>query len=121
MCGLSLQDSNSGTGGWLRLTVQKVAGKGSVSLVQVKGPNTSWQNMNNYWGASWEISSSPGLPMDMRIQSSDGTEVPSTLRFLLSGLTANRTQHLSVWILKCESPDTLKAVTCLQHYVKSKF
>ena len=57
------------------MTVQKVAGTGSVSLVQIKGAGTNWQSMNNFWGASWELGVSPAPPLDLRVVSSDGSEV----------------------------------------------
>lgn len=72
---LALQDSNEGAGGWLRLTVQKVAGVASISLVQIEGQGTAWQSMDNEWGASWEIAASPTPPLDLRIVQTDGSEV----------------------------------------------
>jgi hypothetical protein len=49
--------------------------RGSVKLVQIKGPNTGWETMNNVWGASWEATSVPDPPLDFRIQDDTGTEV----------------------------------------------
>ena len=49
--------------------------RGSVKLVQVKGPNTNWESMNNVWGASWELGQSPQPPLDIRIQDDQGQEV----------------------------------------------
>ena len=80
-----MQDSNDGAGAWLRLTVEKAAGTGSVSLVQVQGTNSDWQSMSNYWGAAWEIGVSPAPPLNLRIVSSDGSEVG--LDFLCQGQT----------------------------------
>ncbi|KAK9906413.1 hypothetical protein WJX75_001467 [Coccomyxa subellipsoidea] len=68
-------DQNRGAGGWIRLQVKDAAVRGSVKLVQVKGPNTDWQSMNNVWGASWESTSVPMPPLDFRIQDDTGTEV----------------------------------------------
>lgn len=69
------QDSNEGAGGWLRLTVQKVAGVASISLVQIQGQGITWQSMENKWGASWEIAAAPPPPLDLRIVQTDGSEV----------------------------------------------
>lgn len=54
---------------------QDAAGRGAVKLVQVKGPNTDWESMNNVWGASWESTSVPMPPLDFRIQDDAGVEV----------------------------------------------
>lgn len=54
---------------------QDAAGRGAVKLVQVKGPNTDWESMNNVWGASWESTSIPDPPLDFRIQDDSGVEV----------------------------------------------
>lgn len=43
--------------------------------MQVKGPNTDWESMNNVWGASWESTSVPMPPLDFRIQDDAGVEV----------------------------------------------
>ena len=61
--------------------MQDAAVRGSVKLVQVKGPNTDWQSMNNVWGASWESTSVPMPPLDFRIQDDTGTEVTSVMSF----------------------------------------
>lgn len=53
--------------------------RGSIKLVQIKGPDTNWQSMNNVWGASWESTSIPDPPLDFRIQDDTGTEVCSAL------------------------------------------
>ncbi|KAK9906493.1 hypothetical protein WJX75_002830 [Coccomyxa subellipsoidea] len=68
-------DQNRGSGGWIRLQVKDAAMRGSVKLVQIKGPNTGWETMNNVWGASWEATSVPDPPLDFRIQDDTGTEV----------------------------------------------
>ncbi len=65
--------------------LQDAAMRGSVKLVQIKGPKTDWQSMNNVWGASWEATSIPDPPLDFRIQDDAGTEVslPSAQPHLL--------------------------------------
>ncbi|CAL8462621.1 g2154 [Coccomyxa elongata] len=68
-------DNNRGSGGWIRLQVKDVANRGSVKLVQVKGPDTDWETMNNVWGASWESTAVPKPPLDFRIQDDTGVEV----------------------------------------------
>ncbi|BDA46490.1 probable Expansin-A2 at N-terminal half [Coccomyxa sp. Obi] len=68
-------DQNRGAGGWIRLQVKDAAVRGSIKLVQIKGPNTDWESMNNVWGASWEATSIPDPPLDFRIQDDKGTEV----------------------------------------------
>jgi hypothetical protein len=49
--------------------------RGSVQLVQIKGPNTEWRSMSNVWGASWELGQAPQPPLDIRIQDDQGEEV----------------------------------------------
>ena len=70
-----MQDENYGEGQWLRMTIQKTGGTGSIQLVQIKGQNTNWMDMSNKWGAAWEIAKAPAPPLDLRIVSSDGSEV----------------------------------------------
>ena len=60
---------------YLYAMLQDAAVRGSIKLVQIKGPNTGWQGMNNVWGASWESTSIPEPPLDFRIQDDQGTEV----------------------------------------------
>ena len=57
------------------LRAQDAAVRGSVQLVQIKGPNTEWQSMSNVWGASWELGQSPQPPLDIRIVDDEGEEV----------------------------------------------
>ena len=55
---------------------QQVAGRGAVKTVQVKGSDSSsWQTLNNIWGAAWETSYVPKPPLDFRIQDDTGVEV----------------------------------------------
>ena len=54
---------------------QDAANRGAIKTVQVKGPNSNWESMNNVWGASWEMTSVPQPPLDIRIQDDTGTEV----------------------------------------------
>ena len=34
-----------------------------------------WSDMNNDWGASWQIANVPAYPVDLLITSDDGSEV----------------------------------------------
>ena len=61
------------------MRAQDAANRGSIKTVQVKGPNSSWQSMNNVWGASWEMTSVPQPPLDIRIQDDTGTEVQTVI------------------------------------------
>lgn len=70
------------------LHLQDAAVRGSMKLVQVKGPNTDWQSMNNVWGASWESTSVPMPPLDFRIQDDTGTEVTSPIVIFILTLLA---------------------------------
>ena len=55
--------------------VQEAGGRGSINLVQIKGQNTDWQSMNNYWGAAWELANCPEPPLDLRVVADSGQEV----------------------------------------------
>ena len=57
------------------LTVQDAANRGSVQSVQVKGPSTEWQELNNVWGASWETGEVPEGPLDLHIYDDVGVDV----------------------------------------------
>ena len=55
--------------------MQKAAGYGSISLVQLKGSDSDWMGMTNKYGEAWEVPVTPKLPWDFRIVSADGQEV----------------------------------------------
>ncbi len=55
--------------------MQDAANRGSIKTVQIKGPNTDWQTLNNVWGASWETGQVPPTPLDFRIQDDTGVDV----------------------------------------------
>lgn len=55
--------------------MQDAANRGSIKTVQIKGPNTNWQTLNNVWGASWETGQVPQTPLDFRIQDDTGIDV----------------------------------------------
>ena len=59
--------------------MQDAANRGSVQTVQIKGPNTNWETLNNVWGASWEIGQSPQPPLDFRIRDDQGVDVSLSL------------------------------------------
>ena len=60
---------------------QDTAGRGSVKLVQIKGTNSNWTSLNNYWGAAWETGQVPEPPLDLRIQDDVGVEVRQQATF----------------------------------------
>ncbi|KAK9819970.1 hypothetical protein WJX72_004607 [[Myrmecia] bisecta] len=58
------------------LTFDKsVASRASVSQVQIRGKDSSWTNLNNIWGAVWELGWTPKQPLDVHIIQDDGQEV----------------------------------------------
>ena len=46
-----------------------------MQSVQVKGPSTSWQDLDNVWGASWETGQVPAGPLDLHIYDDMGVDV----------------------------------------------
>ena len=54
--------------------LQKAAGYGSISLVQMKGADSDWMGMTNKYGEAWEVPVTPKLPWDFRIVGADGQE-----------------------------------------------
>jgi Expansin C-terminal domain len=66
----------SGSGGWIRLSVDDTGGRGAVKQLYVKGSGESdWRAMDNTFGAAWELSSSPSVPLDFKFVCDDGEEV----------------------------------------------
>lgn len=55
--------------------MQEVGGTGSITAVQVKGPESDWEGMSNKWGAAWEISQAPKYPLDIHLTNDQGQEV----------------------------------------------
>ena len=55
--------------------MQDAANRGAIKTVQIKGPNTDWQTLNNVWGASWETGQVPETPLDIRVQDDTGIDV----------------------------------------------
>ncbi|KAK9839053.1 hypothetical protein WJX74_008497 [Apatococcus lobatus] len=71
-------DGNHGAGYWLRMNVQEVADRGAITNVEVRGPGGSWMQLNNKYGAAWEVDNSPSsYPLDLRITQDDGQQVTS--------------------------------------------
>jgi Expansin C-terminal domain len=55
---------------------QKAGGAGGIQDVQIRGAGqTSWTNLNNIWGAAWEIGQTPNPPIDVHITEEGGSEV----------------------------------------------
>jgi hypothetical protein len=66
----------AGAGGWIRLTVDDTGGRGSVKELLVKGSSEKeWKKLDNTFGAAWETSSSPSVPLDFKFICDDGEEV----------------------------------------------
>ena len=55
--------------------MQEVGGTGSITAVQVKGPESDWEGMSNKWGAAWEIAQAPKYPLDIHLTNDQGQEV----------------------------------------------
>lgn len=55
--------------------MQRAAGSGAVCAVMVRATGQGWQTMHNTYGAAWEISNAPTMPVDLFIVSDDGQEV----------------------------------------------
>lgn len=45
-----------------QLGVQRAAGFGGISLVQMKGADSDWMGMTNKYGQAWEVPVTPKLP-----------------------------------------------------------
>jgi hypothetical protein len=57
-----------GAGKWLRLVVDDTGGYAAVKSVAVQGSgSSSWQQLTNSWGATWEISSAPTPPLTFKV------------------------------------------------------
>jgi hypothetical protein len=54
---------------------QKAGGEAAVQSVALRGTDGDWVNMNNVWGASWELPNAPMGPLDMRITDPSGDTV----------------------------------------------
>ncbi|KAL3148841.1 expansin-like protein [Trebouxia sp. C0010 RCD-2024] len=68
-------EKNSGTGGFLKMSVTTAGGSGGISTVQVKGGNAGWKGLQNKYGGMWELDTQPQLPLDIRIVADSGQEV----------------------------------------------
>jgi hypothetical protein len=74
-------------GGYIRLSLESVAGSGGLRSVELRGTSDSgggggkiedendngWLPMVNTYGAKWELSNLPSAPMDVRVISDNGT------------------------------------------------
>jgi hypothetical protein len=57
-----------GAGKWLRLTVVDAGGDAAVKSVAVQGgSSSSWQQLSNTWGATWETGGAPGPPLSFQV------------------------------------------------------
>ncbi|EFN54108.1 hypothetical protein CHLNCDRAFT_136257 [Chlorella variabilis] len=65
-----------GAGKWIRLAIDETGGRAAVKSVAVKGSgSSSWTEMTNSWGATWEHPSAPAPPLSFKIVGDDGEEV----------------------------------------------
>ena len=55
--------------------MQEVGGTGSITAVQVKGPESDWEGVSNKWGAAWEIAQAPKYPLDIHLTNDQGQDV----------------------------------------------
>jgi Expansin C-terminal domain len=73
-------------GGYIRLALESITGSNALRSVELRksggggvgggggeGAPGPWLPMNNTYGAKWELSNVPDIPMDMRITSDNGT------------------------------------------------
>ncbi len=74
--------------------MQDAANRGSIETVQIKGPNSNWETLNNIWGASWEIGQSPQPPLDIRIQDDQGIDVGLLIPLKKRGSLCHALLHL---------------------------
>ena len=59
-----------------RTFVQKAGGRAVTTKVELQGSDGGgWQSMNNVWGASWEMSSTPKPPLNIRVTDDHGNTV----------------------------------------------
>ena len=52
-----------------------MGGTGSITAIQVKGPESDWEGMDNKWGAAWEVVHAPTYPLDIHLTNDQGQEV----------------------------------------------
>lgn len=86
--------------------VQTAGGSAGISRVQIKSSSTStYVDMQNAWGASWQISSAPSYPVDVIITSDDGSQVtlPSLHSRLSMSIPADTFLHYMIiaWVVLC--------------------
>jgi hypothetical protein len=57
-----------GAGQWLRLVVGGTGGNAAVKSVAVQGSGgSSWQQLTNSWGATWETGNAPAPPLTFKV------------------------------------------------------
>jgi Expansin C-terminal domain len=63
-------------GPYLRLDLQSVAGNGALTSVALRPSGTdAWQELQNSYGAKWQISGLSQAPMDIQIIGDNGQTV----------------------------------------------
>ena len=72
---IKVNDDRSSAGGYVRLSLQGVAGSGAVSSVEVRPTGGSgWTKATNAWGATWEASRfGDASTLDIRVVGDPGT------------------------------------------------
>lgn len=72
---IKVNDARSSAGGYVRLSLQGVAGSGAVSSVEVRPTGGSgWTKATNAWGATWEASRfGDASTLDIRVVGDPGT------------------------------------------------
>ena len=81
VCSLLQRLSQEGLCGFrsLHCRLQEVGGTGSITAVQVKGPESDWEGLANKWGAAWEIVHAPVYPLDIHLTNDQGQEVQTPI------------------------------------------
>lgn len=54
---------------------QKAGGRAAVKRVEARPSDSDWRDMNNVWGASWELANAPQPPLDLRVSDDIGNTV----------------------------------------------
>ncbi|KAK9852113.1 hypothetical protein WJX84_000033 [Apatococcus fuscideae] len=88
-------DGNSGAGGWIRLSIKSAADRAAIKSVQLKGPSSSWVDLNNIWGAEWETGSQPSsYPLDISITQDDNQQVTCFQCITKTGFTGQQPTNI---------------------------
>ena len=89
-----------------------MGGTGSITAVQVKGPQSDWEGMSNKWGAAWEIDHAPKYPLDIHLTNDQGQEVRGHSALLSSSSRSVEWSEYSIGLQVEANADF--AITALQ-------